>query len=683
MTTELRKILYFLLCFVTTFTTLQAQYIDLSAVSEAKIIENKVTNQKPDSLGFISSDLLILPKFESGIYYLPIVQKHAIGNRFLGVDFKNLAHLRSNLTSLNAEQPYKNIDMGSMICLKINDSSYMGILAMAGETAFSTFTLGDEGFRLDAGTFGTSNFSGILPKLTYAFGETPHEACLIAWKTALTSKALVSKTALRSEKEYPEYFNYLGYCTWEHLRRNLNTETLTSIMKDMEAAEVPVRWMLIDDGYESIEDKHLLDYQPDKTKFPNGLAPLVNLKSDSGVRWIGQWWHMAGYFGGIAKNNTIVALDNHLFELSPNFMLPKMDQESTDIFYEGRAQEMSQSGIDFIKVDFQTQMFQLYKGQSNAIQAVSYNHRALEKAWQSNFDGLLNCISQYHLTVFKHEKSAVIRSSIDYHKNDENNSYIAVQNLRNSIYLGMTHWLDHDLFISNYHTGKSGTEIRAISGSPLYVSESIKDVDFEIVKPAVWSDGEILRPLAPGTLTPEVFFENPQNTGIRAVAPLEGKVATFWLANFHSESELELKLSPDDYKYGGTMIQPYEGLWSQPEEGLVAYDFHTGKAWEMNKNYSTKLEKWETKIIHLIPISDGWAVIGRPDKYLSPASCQVVKKSPDEIVLRLKEAGPFLVWNDNGMPEAAHTSVTKMSKNLYKIVPQTDAKEYSITINKE
>lgn len=673
-----RNFLIVLCCL--TMGCIRAQRIDLSEVSGTKIIENEVAGLIPNADGFFTSDLLILPKFQSGVYFLPNVQGEAIGNRIYGVDFKDLNHLRKQLVALNIKQPQKDYDFGSMICLQLGNSRYMAILAMAGENSFSTFTLRNDGMWLEAGTLGTAKFSGLLSKLTYAFGETPQEASLNVWKTALTSKGLQSKTVFRKDKEFPEYFKYLGYCTWEHLRRTINSEMLTDIIKDMETAEVPIRWMLIDDGYENVENKHLLSYEPDKTKFPEGFAPLAKLKSDSGVRWLGQWWHMSGYFGGISKHNTISAMQDHLFEVKPDTLLPNMDQESADLFYGGRAKAMSDAGIDFIKVDFQTRAFRLYAGQPNAIQAISYNYRALEKAWQTHFDGLLNCIGQYHVNVLKQEKSAVIRSSIDYHRNDENNSYIATQNLRNSLYLGMTHWLDHDLFISNYHTGRSGTEIRAVSGSPLYVSEAIKEVDYELIKPAVWSDGEILRPLAPGTLTPEGFFQDPKTTGIRAVSPLEGKTATFWLANFYSDRPLQLQLSPEDYKYGGTMIQPYEGLWSQPKEGLVAYDYHEGKAWKMKNTFTTSLEKWKTKIVHLIPVNDGWAIIGRPDKYLSPASCQITERSRKKITLHLKEAGPILVWSEKGMPKTENAKVTKISKKLYRIDMGSQAKNYTLTL---
>ncbi|HOO52363.1 MAG TPA: Sip1-related alpha-galactosidase, partial [Alphaproteobacteria bacterium] len=624
----------------------------MSNVENTGVIEKTIKDKKPDDRGIIESSLLLLPEYECGIYYCPVVEKQAIGNRFFGINFTDLDDLRNQRQKLKAHKPLPECDMGSFICLKINDRRYMALLAMASENAFSTFTLKDDGMHIVAGTFGTEELTGVLPGLAYAFGETPHEASLYAWETALNSKSVNHSTTLRWKKSFPEPFKYPGYCTWEHMRRNMNSEKLSDIMKEMTSCEIPFRWMLIDDGYENYNERNeLISFAPNPEKFPDGFTPLAKQKSENGVRWLGLWWHMAGYFGGISPKHTIKKLDDKLFPLQETYLAPKSNQECANAFYESRARAMASDGIDFIKVDFQTQYFRNYIGQPNPIQSASYNHRGLEKAWSRHFKALMNCIAQHHLHVFKHQQSATIRSSIDYVKGDpENHAYVNLQSLRNSLYLGMTHWCDYDMFLSSLPTGKMMAEIRALTGSPFYVSEDMNKVDASCIKPAIWSDGELLRPLAPATLTPEGFFDDTDNLIVRAVSPLQGQVASFWLANLHNKADSEVTLSPDDYRFGGAMIQPYKGLWKQPPEGLIAFDWHEGKAWKMTQDFKTSLPRWKTKIVHLIPIQNGWSVIGRPDKYLSPAACRIADRSDKTIVVELKESGPFLIWSETGAP---------------------------------
>jgi hypothetical protein len=286
----------------------------------------------------------------------------------------------------------------------------------------------------------------------------------------------------------------------------------------------------------------------------------------------------------------------------------------------------------------------------------------------------LNCIAQHHLHVFKQRKSATIRSSIDYVKGDpENHAFVNLQSLRNTLYLGMVHWCDYDMFLSSLPTGRLMAEIRALAGSPLYVSEAMEKVNPECIRPAIWCDGEVIRPLAPATLTPEGFFTDPAKLVLRAVAPLEGQVASFWLANLQSTEPAQATLSPGDYRFGGIMIQPYEGLWEMPPEGLVVFDRNEGKAWRMMNDFKVTLPRWESRIVHLIPVQDGWAVIGRPDKYLSPATGRRKKSSPNEIRIELKESGPFLIWLETGTPVVKGAKVTRQNPQLYRIdLPDTD-----------
>ena len=58
------------------------------------------------------------------------------------------------------------------------------------------------------------------------------------------------------------------------------------------------------------------------------------------------------------------------------------------------------------------------------------------------------------------------------------------------------------------------------------------------------------------------------------------------------------------------------------------------------------------RLLRLCPIQNGWAVIGRTDKYLSPAAVEVVRQTPSELVFRLAESGLIAVWTAEGTPSA-------------------------------
>ena len=60
------------------------------------------------------------------------------------------------------------------------------------------------------------------------------------------------------------------------------------------------------------------------------------------------------------------------------------------------------------------------------------------------------------------------------------------------------------------------------------------------------------------------------------------------------------------------------------------------------------LPGFQDRFFLLCPILDGWAVVGRTDKYLSPAAVEVTRCTRDELVLGLPESGPLAVWTADG-----------------------------------
>lgn len=101
----------------------------------------------------------------------------------------------------------------------------------------------------------------------------------------------------------------------------------------------------------------------------------------------------------------------------------------------------------------------------------------------------------------------------------------------------------------------------------------------------------------------------------------------------------------------------------------------------MTGPYTAKLPRWKTKIIHLVPVRSGWAVIGSPGKYLSPAACRVLKHSPEEMVVRLRESESFLVWSENGSPTVRGAKVTQVDGKLYRVELPPTAKAVTCTVS--
>ena len=123
-----------------------------------------------------------------------------------------------------------------------------------------------------------------------------------AYETLISDRN-VSALQKRTEKNYFEALNYLGWCTWEHYHFDIDE---TKILNDLDAIEtsgVPVRYVLIDDGHLANKNRQLTSFTPDPQRFPNGWAPIMAHKNKDKIRWIGLWYALSGYWMGISPDN--------------------------------------------------------------------------------------------------------------------------------------------------------------------------------------------------------------------------------------------------------------------------------------------------------------------------------------------------------------------------------------------
>ena len=75
----------------------------------------------------------------------------------------------------------------------------------------------------------------------------------------------------REDRRFPEIFRYLGWCTWNAFYQEADEEKIREKAREFKEKRVPVRWILLDDGWLSAKGSRLYDFEPDKKKFPEGF----------------------------------------------------------------------------------------------------------------------------------------------------------------------------------------------------------------------------------------------------------------------------------------------------------------------------------------------------------------------------------------------------------------------------
>ena len=109
------------------------------------------------------------------------------------------------------------------------------------------------------------------PLYLYAEAPTIDEAISPVFHKA----ARIKNIRLREDRRIPEMFRYLGWCSWNAFYTDVNEEGIRQKAAEFSEKQVPVKWMIIDDGWLTLKDRLLYDYRPDPEKFPEGFGKLT------------------------------------------------------------------------------------------------------------------------------------------------------------------------------------------------------------------------------------------------------------------------------------------------------------------------------------------------------------------------------------------------------------------------
>ena len=101
-----------------------------------------------------------------------------------------------------------------------------------------------------------------------------------------------------------------------------------------------------------------------------------------------------------------------------------------------------------------------------------------------------------------------------------------------------------------------------------------------------------------------------------------------------------------DYVDAAGLLDRAAHAWGDADERLVLVDWYAGEVQKLEDPWTFQLNAFEDRFVLLCPIQSGWALIGRTDKYLSPAAVDVLDVSADEILLHSGEACEVQLWRD-------------------------------------
>lgn len=596
------------------------------------------------------------------LYYLSFPQKNIDGSEFIGIFFDSIPGMQQGI-ALNRYPPVRawtrpvifsqiqqmdSVD-NTFVYWQYTDSLYAVVFPLSGNGF-----VGDLGRNGDL--FGVRAYSkvnhhrveGNIPLLAIAFGYNFYET--VQNLSAEVVREIKQVENLRKKKQFPAIFENLGWCTWNAFNHNITEEKILNGVKSFKEKNIPLGFVLIDDGWLSTDDNKLNVFQPDKTKFPNGLKPLVDrIKAEYASVDVGVWHTLNGYWEGIKPGSEISkAYTMHSYrdqivwlkDSLSDMIVPSPADGSLRSFYADWYSYLKGEGISLVKVDNQNVVNEFANQNLSFFDAGFRSEKALQDAASNYFEGnIINCMDMSVNTLYNFGKSAVARASEDYFPADINTNYDLKFSCNaaghilmchfNSIWFSNFVYPDYDMFQTHRDDAEYHAIARVISGGPIYLTDIPGQQNAEIIHKMILSDGTILRADQPSLPTEDCLFQLEGGKPFKAFSK-EGNAGLLAAWNASDTSLVSGTIRPADVP----------GLIG---DSFVVYEHFSGefKILTQYQEDSIEIARMDQKLFIIIPVEKDITPIGLLEKYNSSATIESVVYLDDKCKIKLFQGGLF------------------------------------------
>ena len=349
------------------------------------------------------------------------------------------------------------------------------------------------GLHLSVGSTGIRDLRGDFLAVTFA--ADPFTAIKQNYENSRAAGAI--RIPLKREKKLSFIFDGIGWCTWDAFEQNVSEKLIFEKLDELKEKNVPIHWMLIDDGWMTSEKETLIDFKADPVKFPNGLKATVDrIKNEYGIEFVGVWQTFEAYWYGIVKDSpAYVSQKENLTTTPTRFIIPALDEEKAYSFWNEWHTYLEECGIDFLKVDNQSSYSLMVEGIMPTAEACRIAHAAFDRSAAEHFNGnVINCMGMDMENVLARPVSSISRSGEDFGCTEDIGGIrnLLLQNVYNTLWHDQLYYSDYDMWWSNrMYPNLTGT-LRAISGGPVYISDGIGETDPEILRRITEDDGNIM-----------------------------------------------------------------------------------------------------------------------------------------------------------------------------------------------
>ena len=473
---------------------------------------------------------------------------------------------------------------------------------------------------------------------------------------------------LRRDKPLPDFVNDFGWCTWNSFYQEVSADKVRAGLASFAAGKVQPRFLILDDGWQDYRtmpggENRLVSLAANQARFGGDLTPVVQLaKHDFAVRTFIVWHAIVGYWGGVDGDSLPdYGVRNNVRSFSTSILL--MHPELTtnwwghDVgvvppgqiakFYDDYHRRLQAQGVDGVKVDTQSMLEGVAAGLGGRVALTRAYRQALESSVAKHFNGrLINCMANSMETYYESPRSTLMRTSIDFWPDiPASHGQHLYCNSQVGVWFGEFMQPDWDMFQSAHPMGAFHAAGRAVSGAPVYVSDTTNAHNFDLLRKLVLSDGTVLRADNVGRPTRDCLFADvTRQPVLLKVFNYNGDCAVIgaFNANYHTNQNSSV---PAVHSIEG-QVSPADAPDLKGAQ-FAGFAQRSGRLWLCRGNEPTplKLAEGEWEIISYAPVERGLAVLGLADKFNSTgAVTQKQWKADGSCAIQLRDGGDFLAW---------------------------------------
>ncbi|KAI2472617.1 glycoside hydrolase family 36 protein [Annulohypoxylon bovei var. microspora] len=290
---------------------------------------------------------------------------------------------------------------------------------------------------------------------------------------------------------YENWYDGLGYCTWNALGQRLTDEKIINAVQALAKDQINISSLIIDDNWQDIDYQGQDQYQygwkgfeAEPNAFPNGLKDVVSRirSTHPSIQHVAVWHALLGYWGGIssdsglAKTYKTVQVDREDSNL--NGPMTVIAKEDVGKFYDEFYRFLSDCGIDGVKTDVQYMVDTWVSSKLRRELTETYLDSWMISALRHFSIKAISCMSQapqllFHQQLPRNRPPMLVRNSDDFYPDiPESHAWHLFANAHNTLLTQHLNILpDWDMFQTDHEFAGFHAAARCLSGGPIYITD--------------------------------------------------------------------------------------------------------------------------------------------------------------------------------------------------------------------